>query len=307
VTVASGPVRTRRPLLSDASGKERRLDPSMHNAMDRLGVRIGYQSFMPDEDPLESVDFAVGLGLALIELNANMPWFFPERFDRGLRAALRDKSRDAGVMLASHAPEEISLISPHPALLRAGVQRMKDFIDLAADLKAEVLTCNLGGNYLRWATGEARVLFPHQLYPERMAESLRLSAPDLAELAAGADVKLSLENAGCFEPTVIQKTVSEVLDVSPLHLTWDMGHSNTKDGRIEEQERFMLGRLERVALIHLHDNDGLVDAHAPLGTGTVDLSRALELARRGNVPVSIEVRPRSLIPACLEALLRISA
>jgi deoxyribonuclease-4 len=286
--------------------KERLLDPSRRAAIDRLGVRIGYQSFMPDEDPVESVDFARDLGLGLIELNANMPWFFPERFDAKLRATLREKSKDAGVTLAIHAPEEISLISPHPSLLEAGVKRMRDFIDLAADLGAEVLTCHLGGNYLRWATGDSKVLFPHQVYPERMAESLRTSAPGLAERAAEMGVKLSLENAGCFEPTVIQKIVSEALDASPLHLTWDMGHSNTKGGRIEEQERFMLARLERVALIHLHDNDGLVDAHAALGTGTVDLHRALEIARRGNVPVSIEVRPRSLIPACLDALLRIN-
>jgi sugar phosphate isomerase/epimerase len=262
---------------------------------------------MPDEDPLESLDFAAGLGLGLIELNANMPWFFPERFDAELRQSLRDKSQDAGVTLAIHAPEEISLISPHATLLKAGMERMRDFIDLAADLKAQVLTCHLGGNYLRWATGDAKVLFPHQVYPERMAESLRLSAPALAERAAEVGVKLSLENAGCFEPTVIQQIVGEVLDSYPMHLTWDMGHSNTKGGRIEDQERFMLGRLECVALIHLHDNDGLVDAHAALGTGTVDLHRALEIARRGNVPVSIEVRPRSLIPACVDALLRISA
>ncbi len=275
--------------------------------MERLGVRIGYQSLMPEEDPLESVDFAAGLGLGLIELNANMPWFFPERFDAKLRAAFRDKAREAGVMLALHAPEEISFVTPHPPLLRAGIERMKDFIGLAADLEAEVLTCHLGGNYLRWATGDARVLFPHQVYPEQMAESFLHSVPGLAEHAGEKGVKLSLENAGCFEPTVIQKIVGEALDASPLYLTWDMGHSNTKGGRIEEQERFMLARLERVALVHLHDNDGLVDAHAPLGTGTVELSRALELARRAEAPISIEVRPRSLIPACLEAVLRISA
>jgi sugar phosphate isomerase/epimerase len=262
---------------------------------------------MPDEDPIESVDFAASLGLGLIEINANMPWFFPERFDAKLRATLREKSQQAGITIAIHAPEEISLVSPHPSLLRAGIERMGDFIGLAADLKAEVLTCHLGGNYLRWATGDARVLFPHQVYPERMAESLSQSAPELAERAAEVGVKLSIENAGCFEPTVVQRCVGEVLDTSPMHLTWDMGHSNTKGGRIEEQERFMLARLERVALIHLHDNDGLVDAHAPLGTGTVDLARALAIARRGNVPVSIEVRPRSLVPACLDALLRINA
>lgn len=269
---------------------------------DRLGVKLGYQSFMPDEEPLESLDFASGLGLGLVEFNANMPWFFPERFDARQRAELRERSRRARISLAIHAPEEISLVSPHPSLLRAGVDRMVQFIALAADLGAEVLTCHLGGNYLKWSTGDAKVLYPHQVYPEQMRDSLLGSLPGLALLADERGVKLAMENAGCFEPTVVQNMVQKVMEESPLSLTWDAGHSNTRGGRLEEQERFMFSHLDRIALVHLHDNDGLVDSHSPLGTGTVDIARTIEIARQARAPISIEVRPRSLIPACLSAL-----
>jgi sugar phosphate isomerase/epimerase len=270
---------------------------------DQIGVLLGYQSFMPDEAPLESIDFALKHGLGMIELNANMPWFFPEEFDEGSRTALHDRARETGVVLAIHAPEEISLVSPHPSLHGAGVERMKDFIVLARDIGAEVVTCHLGGNYLHWATGDAKILYPHQLYTNQMRRSILGGLPGLARFADDAGVKLSLENAGYFGREVVQETLKEVLDDAPLYLTWDLGHSNTAGGKREGQEEFMTAHLDSVAFFHLHDNDGTRDAHSVLGTGTVDLRKAIDVARLARAPVSIEVRPRDLVPACIEALL----
>lgn len=272
------------------------------NFSERLGVIIGYQSLMPDEDPLESIDFARALGMELVELNANMPWLFPEEFDADRRAALKAKAQEASVRLAIHAPEEISFTSPHEALLNAGVQRAGDFVDLACDIGAEVLTCHLGGTYLRWSTGDGKVLFPHQLYVDNIRDSLERSLPALAKYADNKGVRLSIENAGYFDPEVLQGIVDELMKVSPLHLTWDVGHSNTRQGQLDRHEHFLFSHMDRIALIHLHDNDGTVDSHSPLGQGTVDLHRTLSIARRAGVPVSIEVRPRSLIPACLNVL-----
>jgi len=266
------------------------------------GVVVGYQSFMPDEDPLASLGFASRHGLGLVEFNANMPWFFPERFDADLRASLRESAREKGIALALHAPEEISLVTPHPSLLEAGIRRMQDFIILAGDLGACALTFHLGGNYLRWSMGDTRVLFPHQLYADVMKRSMAAAIPRLAESAEERGVALSLENAGTFGREVIQDTVAQLLASCPLRLTWDLGHSNTRSGREEEQERFFLEHMDRIALFHLHDNDGITDSHSPLGTGTVDLRRSVELARMARAPLSIEVRPRDLIPRSLAAL-----
>lgn len=275
----------------------------MNTLEDRIGAVIGFQSLMPDESPAESINFARDFGLGLVELNANMPWLFPEEFDGQSRADLRDRACSAGVLLAIHAPEEISLVSPHPSLLSAGAERMKDFIRLAFDIGAKVLTCHLGGNYLHWATGDAKVLYPHELYGEQMRDSIMSTLPELARVSDDVGVKLAIENAGYFGPVVVQETISEVMAGAPLYLTWDLGHSNTAGGRREGQEAFMISQIDRVALFHLHDNDGTRDAHGVLGTGTVDLARAIDLAKRAGAPVSIEVRPRALVPACVEALL----
>jgi sugar phosphate isomerase/epimerase len=92
------------------------------------------------------------------------------------------------------------------------------------------------------------------------------------------------------------------MEASPLYLTWDVGHSNTRQGQLDHHERFVFSHMDRIALIHLHDNDGTVDSHSPLGMGTVDIPRVLSIARRAASPISIEVRPRSLIPECLSVL-----
>ena len=101
---------------------------------------------------------------------------------------------------AVHAPEEISLVSPHACLLRTGIERMKQFIDLVADIGGRVLTCHLGGNYLAWSTGDAKILFPHQLYPAEIRESMLHALPTLAQYAREQGIKLALENAGYFGP-----------------------------------------------------------------------------------------------------------
>ncbi len=265
-------------------------------------VTIGYQSLLADDGPLGAIAFAVELGLGVVELNANMPWYFPESLDRDLRARVKDESLRTGVALAVHAPEEISFVSPHPSLLQAGADRMKQFIEMASDIGATVLTCHMGGGRLGWSTGDNKVLRPHQVYPDRMRESVLAGLPMLARMADQVGVKLSVENAGCFEKSFIQPIVAEVMSLSPLHLTWDVGHSNLRAGRLDEHERFIFARLDRLALIHVHDNDGFVDTHSPLGTGTVDLPRVVEISRRSGAPMSIEIRPRSLVPACLARL-----
>jgi len=62
------------------------------------------------------------------------------------------------------------------------------------------------------------------------------------------------------------KIVSEV-GSSALKVTFDVGHANT----VLQPCDYIRGMVKHVVHIHLHDNDGRYDQHAPLGTGTVNL------------------------------------
>jgi len=62
------------------------------------------------------------------------------------------------------------------------------------------------------------------------------------------------------------KIVSEVNNPA-LKVTFDVGHANT----VVQPCDYIRGSVKLVTHIHLHDNDGRYDQHAPLGTGTVNM------------------------------------
>ena len=62
------------------------------------------------------------------------------------------------------------------------------------------------------------------------------------------------------------KIISEV-NSSTLRVTFDVGHANTTIQPCD----YIRGNVKLIAHIHLHDNDGRYDQHAPLGTGTVNM------------------------------------
>ena len=62
------------------------------------------------------------------------------------------------------------------------------------------------------------------------------------------------------------KIISEVNNPA-LKVTFDVGHANT----VFQPCYYIEGKVKLIAHIHLHDNDGRFDCHAPLGTGTVNM------------------------------------
>jgi sugar phosphate isomerase/epimerase len=77
------------------------------------------------------------------------------------------------------------------------------------------------------------------------------------------------------------KELGELLDPLPdLGLHLDVGHANLQvvQSTVEELLASYGSRLRHV---HLHDNKGgSADLHLPLGTGTVDVRRAVGLLKR---------------------------
>ncbi len=64
--------------------------------------------------------------------------------------------------------------------------------------------------------------------------------------------------------------IFEAAQTVGLHL--DVGHANMGRGRGQPNQaaELMAAFGARLTHVHLHDNDGILDLHLPLGTGTVD-------------------------------------
>ena len=92
--------------------------------------------------------------------------------------------------------------------------------------------------------------------------------------ALPADFEMLLENVLDPRPEYI-RDVCDGVDDPRLRICLDVGHANAYSPVSAEDWIKMLG--QRIAHVHLHNNDGSRDAHAPLNAGSMDIARILKL------------------------------
>jgi len=121
----------------------------------------------------------------------------------------------------------------------------------------------------------------------------------LANYASRKGVLLGLENmptAVCIKGKVLKtphfgKDCEELLKIlsvvnsESLKITLDTGHANT----VCQPADYIEELVDRVIHIHIHDNDGRYDQHAPLGTGIIDFNRFFKILRENNYSNTIVV------------------
>jgi len=81
-------------------------------------------------------------------------------------------------------------------------------------------------------------------------------------------------------------------------LTFDIGHANT----IGEIKDFTKLLDKFIVNVHLHDNDGRVDEHLPIGKGSIDFVRLFKTMKdwRNNKPLIIECHSYAGIKESIE-------
>ena len=159
---------------------------------------------------------------------------------------------------------------------RAGVELVKNRIELAARLSCAVITMH---------TGE-----PDPRAPDPYWAAIRRSLDELEPFARAHAVRIALENGTW---AVLQRLLG---DYPPdyVGLCYDTGHGNLgPEHRIQPRTaappEIWLGAgyyvgdggglagleswKDRLISVHLHDNDGRQDLHTPLFSGTVDWPR----------------------------------
>ncbi|MFT5368069.1 MAG: sugar phosphate isomerase/epimerase [Candidatus Latescibacterota bacterium] len=85
----------------------------------------------------------------------------------------------------------------------------------------------------------------------------------------------------------------EHIDTSIVKLTLDTGHGNLCDCLHDLVATFS----ERLAFLHLHDNQGIKDEHLVPGRGTIDWKRLIsDLDRAGYIgPLNFELREEATL------------
>lgn len=216
--------------------------------------------------------------------------------DFGLR--LNDVHGSEGIEKFWYAPQE--------TVRQAGVALVKNRIDLAARLGGDAVVMHV---------------YPPTVQPELAAyndllfDQIRRSLDDLEAYALARNVRIALENLIDFAATEAGVIAVEqagdnaellarlLATYSPAFLgfCFDSGHAVLGD---ERTDRYA-SHFARLAVLHLHDNDGVGDLHLPLYSGVVRWEHvaALIAASPYAKPISFELSNRHVHSPTPEAFL----
>ena len=191
---------------------------------------------------------------------------------RQIQAWLRECSLEVNSIHGSSGQEKCwSSATEYERL--AGVELVRNRIELAAELSCQVVVMHLFGapDEIEW-TGR----------PRRSVDAVCESLDDLESCATSHGVTIAVEN-GYFE--FLDPVLSHC---SPEYvgLCYDVGHGNFN------QAAGLIGldqHKDRLAAVHAHDNDATDDVHNLPFTGTVDWERLTRLVAASPFSGSVTV------------------
>ncbi len=199
------------------------------------------------------------------------PWEI-ERIERWLREfglQILDLHASTGVEKCFYSPREYE----H----RAGVELVKNRLEMAARLGAEVVILHVPALP---AVEPAR---------ETLRRQVRKSLDALAPVARAGNVRIALENL--FPDNFPHlRELFQAYGPDYIGLCYDSGHGLITGNGLENLAQWK----DRLISVHLHDNDGSSDQHNLLFSGGVDWPRLAELmaASAYRKCVSMEVMAR---------------
>jgi len=216
----------------------------------------------PARDVLQEIEWVSAMGLGFIDLTLEPPMAASWKVDpSAIRRAL-DRHR-LGVV--GHTAFYLPIASGIEEIRRASVVELRRCVDVFAAA---------GARWMNVHPDRHAPMHDRQFFIEKNLATLGELLPYAAERGVG----LMVENLpGDFNTA---RELGELLDPLPeLGLHLDVGHANLLVAQ-NTMEELLSAYGTRLRHVHLHDNKGgAADLHLPLGTGTVDLRRAVRLLK----------------------------
>jgi len=200
--------------------------------------------------------------------------------------ALTSALREQGLSVAAletdlaYKAERLSLTSPDHDVWEAAVQRVQDYIDIAAVLDAVVVL------------GAIRGRIEPGVEPHRASEWLRTALVECSDYAAPKGVRLALEPLNRYETDLLPTTAAAVkmirsAGVENVGVAYDTFHANIEERSMEESLRRCGDRLYHV---HIADSN----RRAP-GDGHLDFmgifTTLLDMQYEGWCSVEVDPHP----------------
>jgi sugar phosphate isomerase/epimerase len=198
---------------------------------------------------------------------------------------------DAGLATTIHAPfMDLNPGSSEPLLRDATRHRFRQVLDVAAVVRPRVIVFHPG--YDRWRYGGAQEAW------------LRQSIDAWQMVLGRAETigfTVAVENIFEEEPSTLGALL-EALDAPRLRHCFDVGHWNLFHQVSMEEWFAALGA--QIAHVHVHDNHGTKDDHAPIGEGNIDFDLYFRLMGQyaPDATYTIEAHDRQAVDRALMRL-----
>lgn len=229
----------------------------------------------PRRDLFQEIAWIGQNGFNFIDLALEAPGAALERIDwKSAKVAIAD----AGLGVICHAAPYLPLHSPSPLIRQAAVDEVRRSIDAAKILGATL--CSV--RFLGW---------PDYLSETEGYDYMRQLFTILIKHGEAQGVAVALENS--IRQAHQLKYFREIFFRLPqLKLVYDIGHGNVNTVKSMTRD-YLFALSDRLAHVHISDNNGNEDAHLPFGatkTGGIDLARELRELRNFNYDGSITVQ-----------------
>jgi sugar phosphate isomerase/epimerase len=220
------------------------------------------------------------LGLDFIELNMNLPQYQIESIDVQLFKSICE---NYGIYFTIHLDENLNVCDFNNEIVTAYTKTILDTIDIAKQLEIPVLNMHMSNGVYFTLPNEKVFLFNQ--YKDIYFTKLK-SFRDICTKAIGdSNIKICIENCSGYNEFTVEG-IELLLESSVFALTFDIGHNHSVNGI---DELFINSHLGRLYHMHAHDAKS-TENHLALGTGEINISKKLSLARKHNCRVVLEIK-----------------
>jgi sugar phosphate isomerase/epimerase len=213
----------------------------------------------PKNDLASEIEAFGEMGFDYFEITVESPSATPEKI-----AANRKKIMDAlhsyNLGVLSHYPWYFSVAHPYENIQKAINAEFGKAFESAASLGAKL------------ATIHTEFMPPSvQEKPVQVARTVA-SIKALHKIASDVGLELLIENYGASSFAI--KDFKSLFSELDMRMTLDVGHAEVSGG--EGMDGYVSNFKKRIAHVHLHDNNRMVDQHLPLGAGKIDIEKCVK-------------------------------
>lgn len=189
-----------------------------------------------------------------------------DRFRQTDFREIGDRLAGEGLTVTFHAPFlDLRPGAIDPAIRRVTVERLRRVFELLPLFRPRSIVCHPSFDERYYVSGEAQWL----------ANSVE-TWNDLVGSVQGTETVITLENVYEQGPHQL-RPLFDAVDSPQVRFCFDTGHANTFGSAPYAEWMEALG--DRLGQIHIHDNDGTMDQHLPVGEGNFPFRDFLALVR----------------------------